>query len=104
MARLRIATDDVFQLRKEDVLAALENAIKAGNATDFYTMVEMRNPSRSYWVRHNGRDFSLKAVVAWALRKTKPSLFAKDFHAADASLHLRNLGFQVGQGPPERPF
>jgi hypothetical protein len=104
MARLRIATDDVFQLRKEDVLEALENAMKVGNATDFYTMVEMRNPSRSYWVLHNGFDFSLKAVVACALRKTKPSLLAKDFHAADARSHLENLGFQATHGPPERPF
>jgi hypothetical protein len=104
MARLRIATDDVFQLRKEDVLAALENAMKVGNANDFYMMVEMRNPSRSYWVNHNGRDFSLKAIVACALRKTKPNLLAKDFHAADARFHLRNLGFQVGHGTAENPF
>lgn len=61
----------------------------------FYRVVDMRNPSRSYFVRHADHLHSLKAVVTFALREEQPATRARDFHAADAAQKLRELGFDV---------
>lgn len=98
MARVRTATTEVSALRREAIESALSTASQVGDATLFYEMVEMRNPSRSYWVKHCGIDISLKAVVTLALRIEKPGVQAKDFHAADAKTRLDKLGFNAFRG------
>jgi hypothetical protein len=66
---------------------------------EFYRLVDMRNPSRSYFIRHGGRLHSLKAIVTFALREDRPRTRARDFHAADAAERLRELGFDVIHNP-----
>ena len=104
MARLRISTAEVLMLGREAILFALKTAEEAGDAAAFYAKVDMRNPSHSYWVRHGGIDISLKAVVACALRVQRSDAQAKDFHAADAAVRLRELGFEVIHGDCVTPL
>jgi hypothetical protein len=95
MARNRTATDRVRGLTAAAVRRALEASLSAGSMKPFYAIVDMRNPSRSYFVRHGGQLHSLKAVVTFALKEERPGTSARDFHAADAAQRVRELGFDV---------
>jgi hypothetical protein len=95
MARLRRATESVIELDRRHIAAALEVAAACSCDAEFYALVQMRNPSRSYFVNYNGHDYSLKAVVAHALQQQKSDTLARDFHAADAAKHLAKLGYDV---------
>lgn len=95
MARVRTATEAVLEIGRDAIDRALRASMDAGTMKRFYQMVEMRNPSRSYFVRSGGRLHSLKAVVTKALREEMPGTMARDFHAADAAARLRELRFDV---------
>ena len=95
MARLRAATHDVFGLERGSIEIALDAAAACADPAAFYALVRMRNPSRTYFVQYQGRQFSLKAVVAHALQQRKSDTLARDFHAADAAKHLSDMGFEV---------
>jgi len=95
MARQRTATEAVLALDRSTVERALEASTEAGNMAAFYKVARMRNPSRSYFVRHGGHLHSLKAVVAYALQQQRSSLSSRDFHAADGAKRLRQLKFDV---------
>ena len=95
MARQRSATEAVGMLDRRTVERALDSSSASGNMSDFYKVVGMRNPSRSYFVRYAGKLHSLKAVVTSAIREQQPSLTSRDFHAADAAQRLRELRFDV---------
>lgn len=95
MARVRNATDRVANVDASEIERALRAAHNAGSITAFYDIVGMRNPSRSYFVRHGQRLHSLKAVVAYALRQERPTTTSRDFRAADAAARVRTLGFDV---------
>lgn len=95
MARVRLATDRVKSLNRTAVEAALKAAAAYHTESDFYAIVGMRNPSRSYFIDYNSRRHSLKAVVAYALQRDDPKTLARDFHAADAAEKLQSLHFDV---------
>jgi hypothetical protein len=95
MARQRTATEAVRTLERGAVEQALEASRISGSMKDFYSVVGMRNPSRSYFVRYAGRLHSLKAVVTHALRRRQPLVSSRDFHAGDAADRLRELQFDV---------
>lgn len=95
MARNRTATDRVGAITAPAVRRALDASLSAGSMKAFYPAVDMRNPSRSYFVRYGGQLHSLKAVVTFALREERPDTRARDFHAADAAQKLRELRFDV---------
>lgn len=95
MARTRTATERVRALTAAEIQRALDASFAAGSMKKFYPIVDMRNPSRSYFVRDKGRLHSVKAVVTFALREQQPSTVARDFHAADAAQRLRELEFDV---------
>lgn len=95
MARQRTATETVLALNRRAIEQALEASTDAGSMAAFYKVVRMRNPSRSYFVRHADQLHSLKAVVAYALQQQRSSLTSRDFHAADAAKRLRELRFDV---------
>jgi hypothetical protein len=95
MARQRTATEAVRLLDRAAVQEALDASSASGSMTDFYNVVAMRNPSRSYFVRYARRLHSLKAVVTFALRQQQSSFTSRDFHAADAAQRLRELRFDV---------
>lgn len=95
MPRNRTATDRVRALAATEVRKALDASLAAGSMKAFYRIVDMPNPSRSYFVRHGRQLHSLKAVATAALRQEQPATKAKDFHAADAARRLRELGFDV---------
>ncbi|MEO6215879.1 MAG: HNH endonuclease signature motif containing protein [Sphingomonas sp.] len=79
----------------EAITRALEASLEAGSMKAFYSIVDMRNPSRSYFVRFGGRLHSLKAVVAHALREDRSKTMARDFHAVDAANRLNALRFDI---------
>jgi hypothetical protein len=99
MVRLRTATEALQNLEAAPVRKALRESHKLQDAAIFRRSVEMRNPSRSYFVRDGGKLHSLKAVVTYALREHRPKTLAKDFHAKDAAARLRSLGFDVVHNP-----
>ncbi len=103
MARVRIATEAVQALGAEAVARALAASLNAGSIEDFYGVVDMRNPSRSYFVRYGGRRHSLKAIVTYALRELHPTTTSRDFHAVDAAKRLRDLHFEVIHDEHARP-
>lgn len=73
----------------------MQASAKAGTNIAFYKLVDMRNPSRSYFVRSGGILHSLKAITTFALRELRPNVQARDFHAADAAAKLRELRLDV---------
>lgn len=95
MARKRTATESLQTLGLEPVERAIQASRDAGSMIEFYRSLDMRNPSRSYFVRDQGKLHSLKAVVTHALRENEPSIRAKDFHASDAAKRLSELRFDV---------
>ena len=95
MARNRIATDRVALMQRGPIERALEASLAAGDDGEFYRVVGMRNPSRSYFVRYGGRLHSLKPVMTHALQEERSDTLAREFHAADAAERLRVLGFEV---------
>lgn len=95
MARQRTATEAVWALDRRAVEQSLDASSSSGSMKNFYAMVRMRNPSRSYFVRHAGRLHSLKAVVTHALQQRQRSVTSRDFHAADGAGRLRQLQFDV---------
>lgn len=95
MARSRTATDRLGNLTAGMIRRALDASRSAGSMKEFYRLIEMRNPSRSYFVRHGERLHSLKAIVTFALREERPKTKATDFHAAGAAARLRELRFDV---------
>jgi len=95
MPRIRTATEAVAELDRQSVLRALEASMAAQTMERFYRDVGMRNPSRSYFVRFNGRLHSLKAVATSALQQSDSNIVSRDFHAADAAARFRDLGFDV---------
>lgn len=95
MARKRSATEQVRILSKNAVKRGLDASLAAGGMKPFYQLVDMINPSRSYFVRYRGHLHSLKAVVTFALRQELASSRSTDFHAADAARRLRELKFDV---------
>jgi hypothetical protein len=96
MARVRTATEDVAMIGRAPIERALQASIEAGTMKAFYQAVDMRNPSRSYFIRFDDRLHSVKAVMTKALRETHPRARATDFHALDAVKRLKQLGgFEV---------
>lgn len=95
MACQRTATEALRTLDRRAIEQALEASATAGSMSAFYAVVDMRNPSRSYFVRHGGTLHSLKAIVTHALRQQRASLSSRDFHAADGADRLRALRFDV---------
>ena len=95
MARERTETQRLLKLPRKSILRGLQASVDADSPSAFYAAVEMRNPSRSYWVHHADSFHSLKAVVTFALREAKSDTLARDFHAADAAKRVTELGFDV---------
>jgi hypothetical protein len=95
MARNRTATEIVNVLDRPAITRALNASVAAGSMEAFYSVVGMRNPSRSYFVRYRRRLHSLKAIATYAVREVRPSATSRDFHAADAADRLRHLRFDV---------
>lgn len=95
MARERTATGRVMAMMHPPIERALQASLKAGSEGEFYRIVRMRNPSRSYYVRHVGKLHSLKAIMAHALQEDQSGTLARDFHAADAAERLNALGYDV---------
>jgi hypothetical protein len=92
MARARKVTDKLWKVEQSDIEQALESSLLAGSDKDFRSLVDMRNPSRSYYVRYKSQLHSLKAIVTYALRVEDPNTIARDFHASDAAKVLRQMG------------
>jgi hypothetical protein len=63
MARKRTATESLRTLDVAPVERAIQASRDAGSMMEFYRSLDMRNPSRSYFVRDQGKLHSLKAVV-----------------------------------------
>lgn len=95
MARKRSATALLEELDRAAVRRALDASLAAGSMKEFYGIVGMRNPSRSYFVRYERKLHSLKAVVTFSLREKWPQVGSRDFHASDAASRLTQLGFAV---------
>lgn len=95
MARKRNATALLEELDRATVHRALDASLAAGSMKEFYGIVGMRNPSRSYFVRYEHKLHSLKAVVTYSLREKWPQVGSRDFHASDAANRLGQLRFSV---------
>lgn len=104
MARKRSATELLEKLDRASVHRALEASLAAGSMKEFYRAVGMRNPSRSYFVRHEHKLHSLKAVVTSSLRERWPQVGSRDFHASDAAHRLTQLRFAVVHNLDDEDF